>query len=454
MPAQVVDRSRLVNPPHGYVRRLLRLSRFAQVAVALAACLLIVVAGGAAAYYGNRFLAAEQALKATYLNQPVEWDAGEGKPIFTVGSTVVVKGRARSGVVDKLRVYVSPGLEGPKEWSREISIPAGEFGEAEPFEIAFKVPKDSQVRVATVELMLTEGAHRLEEYIDLKGFRYVVRIACRPTGAIAYYPKAQGPVIAEHPKREDDYWYIKIRTQTTTGFATIAVRDRGTGRYAVEEPQPVNYDGQLLTFRIGTYAYSGWFEVTAFAAESGSDGDLINTIERGRFAENQIGDVVKVIPAPPPVRGELVVPRNVPFERGKLETLVIEPAPGPPRWGKHHPGASGELQYQARMKGEFVARLKLTGLEKGKSYDLRFNGKAGADGNDVLKQIEVHGDEGVYNFQKVKADDSGSVTVRVQAPRLKPGKYDVKFFVGESNEAEKYPIVLYNNDFVFELMKE
>ena len=80
---------------------------FAQVAVALAACLLIVVAGGTAAYYGNRFLAAEQALKATYLNQPVEWDAGEGKPIFTVGSTVVVKGRARSGVVDKLRVLMS-----------------------------------------------------------------------------------------------------------------------------------------------------------------------------------------------------------------------------------------------------------------------------------------------------------------------------------------------------------
>ena len=34
------------------------------------------------------------------------------------------------------------------------------------------------------------------------------------------------------------------------------------------------------------------------------------------------------------------------------------------------------------------------------------------------------------------------------------GKYDVKFFIAESNEAERHPIVLYNNDFVFELVKQ
>ena len=99
-----------------------------------------------------------------------------------------------------------------------------------------------------------------------------------------------------------------------------------------------------------------------------------------------------------------------------------------------------------------MARLKLTGLEKGKSYDLQWQSRSRRQR--CAKGIEYTAMKGVYNFQKVKADDSGSVTVRVRVRRLKPGKYDVKFFVGESNEAEKYPIVLYNNDFVFELMKE
>ena len=87
-------------------------------------------------------------------------------------------------------------------------------------------------------------------------------------------------------------------------------------------------------------------------------------------------------------------------------------------------------------------------LEKDKAYKLGLNGKEGCDGNEQLMRFGRWGFEGVYDFQTVATDKSGSVRAAMNV-RLPVSRYDVKFFVKDITD--KYTIVLYQNDLRFDV---
>jgi len=132
----------------------------------------------------------------------------------------------------------------------------------------------------------------------------------------------------------------------------------------------------------------------------------------------------------------------------ETETVILIPAPGLPEWGKHIPGSSGQIELCREAEGALVATIKLSGLEKDKAYKLGLNGKEGCDGNEQLMRFGRWGFEGVYDFQTVATDKSGSVRAAMNV-RLPVSRYDVKFFVKDITD--KYTIVLYQNDLRFDV---
>jgi hypothetical protein len=297
----VADPKKLLHKPGGFKGKLLKLPAW-QFSAAIILTVVVSVAAGAGYVYENWYLALAQQIESHHLNRPVEW-AVPGVPVIVAGRNVIVEGRAWAGVIDKVRVTVSPGRDAgkkEKEWTREASI-EGKKEQAVPFAIRFEVPKDNDnvVRMVKVELIPNPEARKaLPKLFKAEDLTYETRVSCRPRGVIAGYPPGEPAVIETKETRKfgssDPEWRITVRTRTSSGFVTIAYRDRTVGRYTALPPQPVSEDDQELVFSLRPGTNVSFFSVTTFAAESGSAESLLTAVKQQELAGILVGKAVEL----------------------------------------------------------------------------------------------------------------------------------------------------------------
>lgn len=127
------------------------------------------------------------------------------------------------------------------------------------------------------------------------------------------------------------------------------------------------------------------------------------------------------------------------------ETLTLLKAPR--SWGKRIRKSSGEINYNFDNSGKMNFRITLKGLDKKHSYVLTINGKISHPSNALLPQ--KYGAEKYYDFKQITTDKEGNYDKEVTIHRLKPGDYDVKFFV--KDPSSKWKPVLYSDFFIFSL---
>jgi len=197
-------------------------------------------------------------------------------------------------VIDEVRMTILQEGKDPQVVDQE-AIVAKEFGESVPFEVQYAAPTDNHIREVRVELIPSKEALAASpnDFPDER-VKHQTRIICRPKGVMAYYPPGRPPVIETHLQQRGPAWHVRLRTRTSTGYATIATRYRGAGDYVVLPPQSVSDDGQELTFRVSLGEQIDCFTVTPFATETGSAEDLTHAIEHLQFAGIEVGDPVEV----------------------------------------------------------------------------------------------------------------------------------------------------------------
>lgn len=267
--------------------------------LACAASVLIGVSVGAGAVSVSWWRAVAGGIEEAKLDEPVQW-AIEGAPVVVSDGRAIVKGRAWNRRIEKIRVEVTPGLEGHKQWTKEYPIHAKGL-ELVPFEIDFESPRDNRIRVIHVEAVVAAEIRddpTLKKRLKWDDLDYETRIACRPKGIILDYPPG-GPAEVVDASLVRGVWHVAIRTNTSAGFATIAVRERGAGQYMFLPPQTISDSGQKLVFQVSQGEDVGWFTVTTFASEAGSDVSLMHAIEHHQFAALEVGEPYKVtVPSP------------------------------------------------------------------------------------------------------------------------------------------------------------
>jgi hypothetical protein len=217
-------------------------------------------------------------------------DVTQARPLFVVGSTVVLKGKADQRWIGALEVEVSPGLTaGAVSWKKTVHLKPAPAGQPAPFELRWDLPADGALRVATIRLLPTEAAL----VADPKGFRpelltYRVGIACLPAGALAYVRLAQGPRI-EGLRRDGDRVLVTVRARTHSGWVTVGSSAGGGPRFVPAEPQQVRCYGQELRFSVQLGAFDE-YEIQAFAGESARAEELTDALLSGQTPRVLAGD--------------------------------------------------------------------------------------------------------------------------------------------------------------------
>ena len=121
----------------------------------------------------------------------------------------------------------------------------------------------------------------------------------------------------------------------------------------------------------------------------------------------------------------------------------------PPSWGKTLSASThGTLHYLASFPHGFVCHVALENLEPNHEYILTLNGNPERAGNFLLPTPVTPGSkENYYDFQIVKTDDKGRYEETL-AIYLKPGDYDVRWYVKDTSG---FKIVLYRDFFTFKV---
>ncbi len=122
------------------------------------------------------------------------------------------------------------------------------------------------------------------------------------------------------------------------------------------------------------------------------------------------------------------------------------PLIAPPEWGKTVPNAKGQIEFHPEFATGFIVRLTLEGLIPGHRYILTLNGNPKLAGNDRLTDA-VPGlpAERYMDFFTATTDAHGSYEATF-AIALRPGPYDVRFYVKDTDD---FKIVLYHDYFKF-----
>jgi hypothetical protein len=119
-----------------------------------------------------------------------------------------------------------------------------------------------------------------------------------------------------------------------------------------------------------------------------------------------------------------------------------------PQWGRLVPGAAGEIRFHKSFRGGFVVRVALEGLLPSHRYILTLNGNPKLAGNsNLVDPVPGNEQERYFDFQTVTTDARGSYLATF-AIALRPGPYDVRFYVKDSAD---FKIVLYHDFFEFEV---
>jgi len=119
----------------------------------------------------------------------------------------------------------------------------------------------------------------------------------------------------------------------------------------------------------------------------------------------------------------------------------------PLEWGKKVSDRTyGEIEYLPNFKNGFYINLSLFNLLPEHEYSLCLNGNPKLAGNDLLPDTVPNLNiERYLDFLSVKTDLHGSYQALIGI-FLKPGDYDVRFYVKDTNG---YKIVLYHDYFKF-----
>lgn len=134
--------------------------------------------------------------------------------------------------------------------------------------------------------------------------------------------------------------------------------------------------------------------------------------------------------------------RNTPYE--KTADLV-----NPPSWGKTISAAThGTLKYRASFLHGFMCHVSLENMAPDHEYILTLNGNPERAGNKLLPTpVAANSKENYYDFLIVKTDSKGRYNETL-AIFLKPGDYDVRWYVKDTSG---FKIVLYRDFFTFEV---
>ena len=119
----------------------------------------------------------------------------------------------------------------------------------------------------------------------------------------------------------------------------------------------------------------------------------------------------------------------------------------PLEWGKKVSDSTyGEIAYLPALKYGFFVNLQLVNLLPDHNYQLCLNGNPKLAGNDLLPDTVPNLNiEKYYDFLSVKTDSHGSYKSTIGI-FLKPGDYNVRFYVKDTNG---FKIVLYHDYFKF-----
>lgn len=122
----------------------------------------------------------------------------------------------------------------------------------------------------------------------------------------------------------------------------------------------------------------------------------------------------------------------------------IKLSQAPNSWGKTIPSSSGKIYYYDKFQEAFSGGIILGGLAPNHGYFLSLHGKPSNPGYDFLPQIDDKGQR-YFDFLQVNTNSVGNVSEKFNVA-MKPGDYNVKFFVKDIND---WKIVLYNDILIF-----
>jgi hypothetical protein len=117
----------------------------------------------------------------------------------------------------------------------------------------------------------------------------------------------------------------------------------------------------------------------------------------------------------------------------------------PPAWGRVvSADSAGKLRIRRSFPHGFAFRVGLEHLEPLHSYVLCINGRPGRPGNGLLPEsVPGHESEKYYDFYTLRTDARGGYDAAV-ALLLRPGPYNVHFYVKDTSD---FKIVLYGLEY-------
>lgn len=124
---------------------------------------------------------------------------------------------------------------------------------------------------------------------------------------------------------------------------------------------------------------------------------------------------------------------------------AVFPLINPPAWGRVVSAqTTGSLQIRRSFARGFAFSLDMEHLLPAHTYVLCINGRPQHPGNELLPQsVPGHEAEKYYDFYTVTTDPSGAVHGRF-ALMLRPGAYNVHFYVKDTSD---HKIVLYGLEY-------
>jgi hypothetical protein len=124
---------------------------------------------------------------------------------------------------------------------------------------------------------------------------------------------------------------------------------------------------------------------------------------------------------------------------------AVFPLINPPAWGRVvSPETTGSLQIRRSFAHGFVFHLDMEHLQPGHAYVLCINGRPQHPGNELLPEsVPGHEAEKYYDFYTVTTDAGGSYHAGF-ALLLRPGPYNVHFYVKDTSD---HKIILYGLEY-------
>ncbi|NQV86438.1 MAG: hypothetical protein HQ492_05110 [Woeseiaceae bacterium] len=198
-------------------------------------------------------------------------------PAYTVKDSVVLAGRVRPQLIERIEISSDPPLDVVPE---PITFETPDLGgvEFKEFDRWIRMPKDGRERTMTVRLVprseaLAADPHGLSE----QRLTYVFAVA--PGPRVLDRNDLWPQFVDVKPEGQALFGTLQARGGAG-GLMTVAIRPKGHTEFYCAEPQRINKFGQESTFRLFVGA-ADTVEIAAFASRDDDPQRLIEAITRG-----------------------------------------------------------------------------------------------------------------------------------------------------------------------------